>query len=85
MKIVYSSKFAREYRHLPLPVKKLAEKQEMKFRMDPFDPGLRTHRLSGKLKSYWSFSIDYHYRIIFEFIDDRTIWFHSVGSHAIYR
>lgn len=84
MKIYYSSKFAKEYKRLPKKVKIAAEKREKIFRSNPLDPKLRTHRLSGGLREYHSFSIDYHYRIIFEFVGKETIWFHSVGTHAIY-
>jgi len=85
MKIYYSSKFAKEYRRLPKKIKLLAEKKEIVFRKDPFDPRLNTHKLSGKLKVYYSFSIDFQYRIIFEFAQKDVIWFHSVGTHEIYR
>lgn len=69
---------------MPKKVKLLAEKKEEVFRKDPFTPSLKTHKLTGKLKSYWSFSIDFQYRIIFEFADEEIIWFHSVGTHEIY-
>jgi len=85
MKIIYSTKFAREYRKLPLKIKKLAEKREQIFRKDPFESSLKTHKLTGKLKEYYSFSIDYQYRIIFEFVEKDNIWFHSVGTHEIYK
>ena len=85
MKIYYSSRFAKEYRRLPLKVKLLAEKKEEIFRTDPFRTQLRTHKLTGKLKEYYSFSIDYQYRIIFEFIHEDTVWFHSVGTHSVYK
>lgn len=84
MKIYYSGKFAKEYKRLPKKVKTSAEEREKLFRKNPFDPRLKTHRLSGKLKEYYSFSIDYHYRVIFEFAGKDTIWFHSVGTHDIY-
>ncbi|MFN4213032.1 MAG: type II toxin-antitoxin system YafQ family toxin [Microgenomates group bacterium] len=54
------------------------------FRKNPFAPQLKTHRLEGKLKDFWSFSIDYHYVILFEFINKNIVWFHSVGTHDIY-
>jgi addiction module RelE/StbE family toxin len=38
---------------------------------NPFDDRLRTHKLSGKLKSLWSFSIDYNLRIVFFFTKDK--------------
>ena len=84
MKIYYSSTFAKEYKRLPHKVKASAEKKEKMFRRNPFNPQLKTHRLTGKLKEYYSFSIDYQYRIIFEFIGRDTVWFHSVGTHEIY-
>lgn len=85
MKIFYSSKFAREYHKLPLRVKKLAEKKEQIFRKNPFDRRLKTHKLKGSLKGFLSFSINQGYRIVFEFVNAKTVWFHSVGDHSIYK
>jgi len=85
MKIYYSSKFEREYKRLPTKIKLLAEKRERIFRQNPFDQRLKTHKLTGKLRDFWSFSLNESLRIIFEFADEKTIWFHSVGSHEIYR
>ncbi len=84
MKIYYSSKFAREYKKLSLAIKKKAEKQEKIFRQNPFDSKLKTHKLSGPLKDFWAFSVDAKYRILFEFVDEKSIWFHLVGDHSIY-
>lgn len=84
MKIYYSTKFAKEYKKLPKKIKLAAEKKEKLFRENPYYPQLKTHKLTGKLKDYWSFSIDYQYRIIFEFADKNIIWFHSIGTHGIY-
>ncbi|HAV66731.1 TPA: type II toxin-antitoxin system mRNA interferase toxin, RelE/StbE family [Candidatus Beckwithbacteria bacterium] len=85
MKIYYSSKFSREYKKLPTNIKSLAEEKEPIFRKNPHHPKLKTHKLTGKLKSYWAFSIDYQHRIIFEFINKNAVWFHSVGTHQVYR
>lgn len=84
MKIYYSSKFAKEYKKIPRNIKLKAENKEIIFRKNPFDSRLKTHRLKGILKDFWAFSIDYQYRIIFEFRDYQTVWFHSVGTHEIY-
>lgn len=86
MEIIYSSKFAREYKKLPPEVKAIAELQEVIFRQNPFDQKLKTHKLKGKLSGFLSFSIGYKYRIIFEFSKDKkTIYFHAVGEHDIYQ
>lgn len=87
MEIFYSSKFSRDYKKLPLDVKKIAENKEFIFRKNPFDPRLKTHKLKGGLSGFFSFSINQKYRIIFEIvdIDKNKIWFHSVGDHTIYK
>lgn len=85
MKIYYSGKFAREYKKLPLTVRSLAKEKEEIFRKNPFEPRLETHKLKAGLRGFWSFSINNKYRIIFEFVDRETIWFHSVGDHSIYK
>jgi addiction module RelE/StbE family toxin len=84
MHIYYSSKFAKEYKKLPIEIKRLAEKKELLFRTNPHDPQLKTHKLTGILNSYWAFSINYQYRIIFEFRENNIVWFHSAGTHEIY-
>ena len=55
MKILYSSKFEKEYKKLPLKIKLLAEKKEEKFRKNIFDKSLKEHKLTGKLQDYYSF------------------------------
>ena len=37
------------------------------FISDPFELRLKTHRLSGKLKDLWCFSLDYDLRVVFYF------------------
>ena len=85
MRIIYSSKFAREYKKLPKQVKLLAGEKEAIFRKNPFDTVLATHKLHGRLKDFWSFSIGFKYRIIFEFAEQDIIHFHSIGDHDVYQ
>ena len=84
MRIYYSSKFEREYKKLPRNLKELAEEKENLFRGNPFHPSLNSHKLSGRLKEYWAFSVNNKYRIIFEFVGKDIVWFHSIGDHSIY-
>ena len=51
------------------------------FTIDPFDTSLKTHKLSGKLKDLWSFSIDYDERVLFYFAEDAKAVFVDIGSH----
>ena len=84
MRILYHPKFAREYRKLAESVKDAAEKKEQMFRQDPFDPRLKAHKLKGALRGFWAFSVDYRHRIIFDFLNDHTVQFYSIGDHDIY-
>lgn len=85
MKIIYTSKFLREYKKISEKIKISAEEKEKIFRKNPFDPILNTHKLHGRLKEFWSFSVGYKYRIIFEFRENDLIYFHLVGNHDIYQ
>lgn len=85
MKIVYSKKFVSKYKKLSPELVRLAEKKEKIFKKDPFDSRLRTHKLTGALKRYWAFSLDYKHRVIVLFESKNEAWFISVGTHNIYR
>ncbi len=41
------------------------------FITDPFSRKLMTHKLSGKLKDLWSFSLAYDLRVVFCFTKDK--------------
>jgi addiction module RelE/StbE family toxin len=50
---------------------------------DPFDSKLKTHKLSGKLKGLWSFTIEYDIRVVFYFTNDKPkkAVFIDLGTH----
>ncbi|MBI2064309.1 MAG: hypothetical protein HYT66_01195 [Candidatus Yanofskybacteria bacterium] len=58
MKIFYHPRFKRNYQRLPAAIQQKAEEREEMFRENPFGPALDTHKLHGKLKDKWSFSVD---------------------------
>ncbi|MCF7906753.1 type II toxin-antitoxin system mRNA interferase toxin, RelE/StbE family [Patescibacteria group bacterium] len=86
MEILYLPKFKKQYKKLPSKIKDLAEKKEKIFRKNPFNPKLETHRLHGKLSNFWAFSINYEYRIIFDFADKKknVVRFYLTGKHDLY-
>jgi len=84
MKIYHLPKFVRLYKKLPDEIKDLAEKKEKIFRRHPFSPNLKTHKLKGEFDGFWAFSLNYKYRIIFDFVDEDDVRFYLVGDHNIY-
>lgn len=84
MDILYTPRFTREAKKLPRELRRSVEHRIALFQENPFDTRLKTHKLAGSLASYWSFSIDHRHRIIFEFRDNHTVVFRSIGDHSIY-
>ena len=84
MEVSFSSSFRRAFK------KRIKGKTELEnkfwakvelFTKDPFNPSLRTHKLSGKLKDMWSFSIEYDERVLFYFTDNNKAVFVDIGNH----
>jgi mRNA-degrading endonuclease YafQ of YafQ-DinJ toxin-antitoxin module len=78
------SLFDRNYKKLSAKVKSKAIIKERIFRVNPFCPVLRTHKLHGKEKEVWAFWIDQKHRIKFIFLDAGVVLFLDVGTHDIY-
>ncbi|MFM7600523.1 MAG: type II toxin-antitoxin system YafQ family toxin [Pseudanabaena sp.] len=64
----------------------LLEKTLLQLAEEPFHPSLRTHKLMGDLSDLWSCSVDYSYRILFQFVQNpdngiEAILLINIGSH----
>jgi mRNA-degrading endonuclease YafQ of YafQ-DinJ toxin-antitoxin module len=81
--VYYSSTFKKHAKKHPHLKTKIIKRIEM-FQSDPFNPSLKTHKLTGKLKGYYAFSVDYQTRIMFEFLDKDSVAMIDVGTHGIY-
>jgi mRNA-degrading endonuclease YafQ of YafQ-DinJ toxin-antitoxin module len=46
---------------------------------------LKVHKLHGKFKNCFSFSVNYRTRIVFQYENKRTISLLTIGDHEIYR
>jgi addiction module RelE/StbE family toxin len=82
--LVWDQAFKRKYKKiftLNIELKKSFWEAMSIFSQNPFDPQLRTHKLTGKLKGLWSFSVSYNYRVIFRFINDHDVLLIDIGSH----
>lgn len=83
-KIHYTRHFSVKALRLPYDLKSEIDKKETIFRNDPFDPRLKTHKLKGKLKGLWSFSLTFQHRVLFEFVNKNEVLFFDIGGHEIY-
>jgi proteic killer suppression protein len=55
------------------------------FRENPFHPSLRTHKLKGKYKNFYSYSVTRDYRVLFRFLNGDKVIFYDIGTHEIYK
>ena len=51
-----------------------------KLARDPFDPSLKTHKLKGDLKEFWSCSLTFELRLRFKLSDD-AVELIDIGTH----
>lgn len=84
-KIEHTKIFKKNLKKFPKSQLKFFIKQEKIFRENPFDPRLKTHKLSGKLAKFYSFSISYHWRIVFHVENGNIVIFDNIGTHEIYK
>ncbi len=83
-KIYPTTRFTRSFRRLPDNIKKKAVERERIFKENPFDPRLDTHKTKGKLQGLLAYSVDFHYRVLFHFLDEKTVLYHDIGDHSLY-
>jgi len=72
--------FKRKVRGNPTLEERFWERVEI-FENNPFDPRLRTHKLTGSMRDWWSFSIDYDLRVLFVFVEPGRAVFGNIGTH----
>ena len=80
----FSSSFRRAYkkRVAPFAEKVLIFREKLSlFVQNPYNPQLKTHKLSGKLKHLWSFSVENDLRVLLYFVDEMNVIFEDIGSH----
>ncbi|PIR42619.1 hypothetical protein COV25_02005 [candidate division WWE3 bacterium CG10_big_fil_rev_8_21_14_0_10_35_32] len=85
VEISYTSKFVKNYKRLDANIRSKAKQRIEVFQIDPYNPVLKTHKLTGQLNKFCSFSINYSYRILFAFENSNQVTFIDVGTHSIYR
>ena len=83
-KITWDSGFKRAYK------RKVKGNEQLKkqfwnaialFQDDPFHFSLKTHKLTGRLKGLWAFSVSYDCRVLFTFLSQNEVLLVDIGTH----
>lgn len=82
-KLIWTNRFRRAFRRrvADTPEESNFRAKLETFLSDPFDPSIRTHKLSGRLEGACAFSVSYDCRVIFKFLADQEVLLVDIGSH----
>ena len=85
MEILYKPTFIRQFNKLEeLLQDEVLEKIEL-FKNKKNHKQLKIHKLTGKLKDFYSFSVNYSYRIVFSYEKKKSVVFLAIGDHDVYK
>ncbi len=83
MEILYTARFIRSYKKLPVLVQGDVEKALEDFKRKENHETLRLHKLHGRMKQYHAFSANFEYRIVVK-VEKDCVYCMDVGDHSIY-
>jgi addiction module RelE/StbE family toxin len=84
MIVTFTTPFLRQLKKLhPNLQEEAVEKVEL-FEQNPKHPSLKMHKLKGRLKDRWSFSVNYKTRIVFMYLTRDEVVLLAVGNHDVY-
>jgi len=83
--VFYKPTFTKQYKAFHESLKLEVKEKIALFRNDPVHPFLKTHKLHGIFRDKWSFSVNYKYRIVFQYLSKNEVVLLAVGDHEIYK
>ncbi|MBI2636460.1 type II toxin-antitoxin system RelE/ParE family toxin [Candidatus Peregrinibacteria bacterium] len=83
--VLYKPTFVRQYDQLPTELQEEVKECIALFQKNPRCQSLRMHKLRGALRGFLSFSVNYRYRIVFQWEGRSTAILLAVGDHDVYR
>ncbi len=85
MEVQFKPAFIREFQKLPRALQDEVYEKVEEFKNPKNHKTLKVHALRGVLKGYYSFSVNYRWRVIFTFAKNkREAHLHKIGDHSIY-
>ncbi len=85
VKVAYTPTFLKEFKKLEKDLQNEAIEKIELFEEGVQHPFLKTHKLKGKLKDRYSFSVNYKTRIVFQYLSKKDVIFLAIGDHDVYK
>ncbi|MFA6305889.1 MAG: type II toxin-antitoxin system RelE/ParE family toxin [Candidatus Gracilibacteria bacterium] len=85
VEVYYKPSFFKKCRKLPVDLLDEIEQKIELFKENPNHPFLKTHKLKGTLDGLCSFSVNYSYRIVFQYLSKTEVVLLSIGTHDLYK
>lgn len=83
--IVYSPFFIRKFNKLENGLQEDVFQKVSLFKDRKNHKMLEVHKLNGKFKEYFGFSVNYKFRIVFRYVSKNEVLFTDIGDHDIYK
>ncbi len=83
MEFLFTARFLRSFSKLSKEIQNDVEEAIREFKQKKNHKKLKLHKLHGKQKKYYAFSVSFSYRIIIKKEGD-TVYFMEVGDRSIY-
>lgn len=84
MQVHYKPSFIRQYKRLSPQLRDDIDQRIAEFTDRANHERLKVHKLKGRLKGSYSFSVNYRVRIVFEYAANDAAVLLAVGDHDIY-
>ena len=85
MKVHFKPTFVRQFNKLDPELQQEVEEKIELFKDKGSHKQLKIHKLHGRLKDRYSFSVNYKFRIIFTRLSKNEIVLLAVGNHSVYK
>lgn len=82
---MYAPEFVRLYEKLDPALKEEVKEKIVLFKDRSNHKTLKVHKLHGRLRGRQSFSVNYKFRIVFEYISKDVAVLKTIGDHDVYK
>jgi mRNA-degrading endonuclease YafQ of YafQ-DinJ toxin-antitoxin module len=84
LRLIYAPRFIRQFKHLPKDLQEEAIARIELFKDSKNHAFIKVHKLHGKLKKFYGFSVDFRNRIVFDYVSENEVVLLTIGDHDIY-